>query len=211
MSQASQSTFWAQKSASDNVTSTQESAEAQLFAIHVPTGSPVLELGFGHGHDARYFARNGYHVVGADVSVRAVELLGEKRPPNLHVVRLDLAQPLPFGTGAFAGVYARLSLHYFTDATTRSIFAEIARVLRPQGTLYAMCKSTRDRLYGLGVNVENDMYELEGHTRHFFSLPYMERTVRHTDRLRIDRISEDSIQLNGKTSCVIQALATRSP
>jgi ubiquinone/menaquinone biosynthesis C-methylase UbiE len=91
---------------------------------------------------------------------------------NLRFIEQDISQRLAFDDDSFDVVYARLSLHYFKDATTRAIFNEIKRVLVPSGRLYFMCKSIDDSLYGKGEEVEPDMFELEGHVRHFFSPDY---------------------------------------
>lgn len=91
---------------------------------------------------------------------------------NLHFTVQDISQSLTFDDASFDVIYARLSLHYFTDVVTKSVFNEIARILKPGGTLHFMCKSTDDGLRGQGDEIEADMYELNGHVRHFFSPPY---------------------------------------
>lgn len=140
-------------------------------------GSPILELGCGQGHDAVLIASYGYSVCGLDFSAVAVEQArksGESHPGlKIGFLRHDTADPLPFRTGAFGGVYSYLSLHYFTDSVTRRVFREIGRVLRPGG-IFAFCvKSTSDPLWGKGIRLERDMFSLDGHVRHFFDRDYV--------------------------------------
>ena len=146
---------------------------AECAALLAP-GSLVLELGCGAGRDAAFFARAGHTVCATDFSTvaLAVNRRRELSPPRLHYVALDTAAPLPFTDATFAAVYARLSLHYFGDAVTRRVFREIRRVLRPDGLLCFLCKSIDDPLYGRGRQIEADMFELDGHVRHFFSADY---------------------------------------
>src|SRR2546422_160092 len=88
-----------------------------------------------------------------------------------------MTQPFPFHANTFDVVYARLSLHYFTGAQTQQIFREIHRILKPGGLLCFICKSTKDPLYGQGKKIEEDMFELKGHVRHFFSEAYARKCL----------------------------------
>jgi SAM-dependent methyltransferase len=143
----------------------------ECAAVFAPV-SLVLELGCGSGRDAVYFAERGHTVCATDFSTAA--LAAARHPDRLHphYVALDSTRPFPFRDATFAAVYARLSLHYFPDQITRRVFHEIRRVLRPGGLLCFLCKSIDDPLYGRGRQLEPDMFELDGHVRHFFSEAY---------------------------------------
>jgi SAM-dependent methyltransferase len=147
---------------------------ARECASLLPPRSVLLELGCGAGHDAAFFARSGHTVCATDFSAVA---LGANRDRDrdlqrLHFVVLDSGWPLPFAGGVFDAVYAHLSLHYFPDDATRALFRETWRVLRHGGLLGFICKSVEDPLYGQGRTIEPDMFEHEGHVRHFFSAAY---------------------------------------
>jgi len=136
----------------------------------IPSGSHILELGCGEGNDSIYLAQQGHAVIATDFS--DVVIAGDQQSlthPKLQFSVQDISQPLNYSTNSFDVVYARLSLHYFTSEQTEKIFSEIARVLKPNGYLCFMCKSVNDRLYGQGKKIEDNMYELAGHVRHFFS------------------------------------------
>src|SRR5206468_8280938 len=135
--------------------------------------SRVLEIGAGPGDDAAFLATQGHEVIATDVSPSAIE---GARVRYGHIAGLsfephDGAAPFDLPDASLDAVYARLSLHYFLDATTRAIFAELARLLRPSGLIAFMCKSTADPLYGKGMLVEPDVFESH-HLRHFFSEAY---------------------------------------
>ena len=147
---------------------------ARECAALLPPATVVLELGCGPGRDAAFFARNGHTVCATDFSAVA---LGANRGRyhdvrHLHFVVLDAGDPFPFADGVFDAVYAHLSLHYFPDDVTRALFREIRRVLRQGGLLAFLCKSVADPLYGQGRQIEPDMFEHEGHVRHFFTEEY---------------------------------------
>jgi ubiquinone/menaquinone biosynthesis C-methylase UbiE len=103
-------------------------------------------------------------------------------------------------------VYARLSLHYFSDLTTKRIFSEIARVLKPNGYLCFLCKSTNDPLYGKGNEIEKDMYENKGHVRHFFSKEYATELMQQS--FEIQTIEEGEETFYGSQSAFIKVIAT---
>jgi SAM-dependent methyltransferase len=108
----------------------------------------VLELGCGAGSDAAFFARLGHRVLATDFSRAIIEAASQRFADTKGVTFAvqDITEPLPAPDSTFDLVYGRLSLHYFDDATTRRAFAEIARVLRPDGLVTLMCKSTADRI-----------------------------------------------------------------
>lgn len=153
--------------------STKQTSFAEEVNDKIAPGSTLLELGCGEGNDSIYFAQQGHVVAATDFSEVAVnENQKHLVHDNLHFAVQDISQLLAFDDASFDVVYARLSLHYFTDAVTKSVFNEIARILKPGGTLHFMCKSTDDGLWGQGDEIEADMYELNGHVRHFFSPAY---------------------------------------
>jgi SAM-dependent methyltransferase len=185
------------------------SAFARAVARLLPPDSRVLDLGCGLGADAALFARAGHWVLATDfsrVALRSVQArYGEEA--CLRMAQADMRAPLPLADGRFDAVYARLSLHYFDDATTRAVFAEIARVLRPGGVLAFMCKSTDDPLHGRGEAIEPDMFALHGKVRHFFSEAYA-RACLH-GRFAVKRLWHGFEPLPGEPSRVVCVLARR--
>jgi SAM-dependent methyltransferase len=143
-------------------------------------GMSVADLGCGQGHDAVEFALAGLRVTALDfspVSVEQVRTLAAQRNVAITAQCHDLAQPLPFPDAALDGVYAHLSLHYFDDVTTRSVFDDISRVLNPGGFLVFSVKSTADPYYGTGDEVGPNMFCRNGHLRHFFDRGYLEEIL----------------------------------
>ena len=112
---------------------------------------------------------------------------------------------MSFNDNKFDVVYARLSLHYFTDKITKKIFNEMHRVLRPNGYLCFICKSTNDPLYGKGIEVEKDMFENNGHVRHFFSENYAKLLL--VDRFKIQKIESGDEKFYGNDSAFVKIIA----
>jgi SAM-dependent methyltransferase len=148
---------------------------ATEIAPLLPSYASIIELGCGSGMDAVYFAMRGHSVIATDFSSSIIDqdIKRYKNIPNITFQNVDMRNELPFKSGGIDVVYARSSLHYFTDEVTRSIFQEIHRCLKVDGYLIFMCRSTADSLYGQGEAIGKDTYLREGHRRRFFSKSYV--------------------------------------
>ncbi|MEU8173224.1 methyltransferase domain-containing protein [Microbispora hainanensis] len=178
-----------------------------------PDADPLLELGCGQGHDALYVAGRGHCVYALDFSPVAIEQATRnlRAYPGLDVDLLqhDIAEALPFADGAFGGIFSYLSLHYFDDSTTRSVFREIHRVARPGGILAFCVKSVRDPLFGLGTLLGPDMYSLNGHVRHFFEPQYATGLVDGWELVHIEE--KRGRYLDSATRSVLLQVIARKP
>lgn len=206
-----QKQYW--NEAHKNSALTAHSAKQTPFAEEVSKliapGSNILELGCGEGNDSIYFAEQGHKVTATDFADVLIYQNQERYSnPNLQFVQQDISQPLAFPDVQIDAVYARLSLHYFTDEVTRRAFAEIARVLKPGGKLCFMCKSTSDRLYGQDTQIEPDTFELDGHVRHFFSEEYAKELL--AKNFEVDLLESGQKELYGEMSGFIKAVATKN-
>jgi ubiquinone/menaquinone biosynthesis C-methylase UbiE len=145
---------------------------AEELDKYLTPGSTVLELGCGDGHDALHLAESHHSVIACDFSDTALSQFAEAAT-RLHVEQhqLDIAAlPYSFADEGFDAVYARLSLHYFSGATTHDIFAEIARMLRPTGIFLGLFNSHFDAENGTGTRLEDRYYELaSGSCKRFFT------------------------------------------
>lgn len=105
----------------------------------VNTGT-VLELGTGSGRTFRALSAAG-----------------------LVVSSLDCADyiRIPAGNGSFDAVISTHGLLHGNRATISVTLAEISRVLRPGGLLYATFGSKHDARFGLGVRIDQDTFAQE--------------------------------------------------
>lgn len=81
------------------------------------------------------------------------------------------------------------------------------RVLKHDASLYFMCKSTDDTIYGKGTEIEKDMYELDGHVRHFFSEEYANKLLTESG-FELISILKGQERLYDRVSAYIQVRAT---
>lgn len=150
------------------------SAFVEACLARLAPNSRLLELGCGTGTDATTFARAGHTVVATDFVPAVIAAARERYAdlPNLSFQEMRIDEPYPFPDGSFDAVYAHLTLHYYPDAQTREILAEIRQVLVPGGLLMFACKSPADPAWGKGIELEPDMFDFHGKVRHFFSAEY---------------------------------------
>lgn len=186
--------------------------ESTDFAVEVekiiPPVSSILELGCGDGNDSFYFADKGHKVLATDFSDVAIEKNKEKhKHNNLIFEMLDVSKSMPFSDNEFDVVYARLSLHYFTDNVTKKIFGEIHQILKPKGYLCFLCKSNIDPLYGRGKQIERDLFEYNGHIRHFFSEDYARECLEGL--FEIQKLESGVDHFYGKPSAFIKTIAKK--
>lgn len=176
---------------------------------YIKPNGDLLELGCGAGNDAVFLAQNGQRVVATDFAQATVDENKKihTETDNLEFRVLDIKALDTLEDSSFDTIYARLSLHYFTDEETRKIFETIYRKLRPNGKIIFICKSTEDPLYGQGEQIEQDMFNLNGHIRHFFSEGYVKSLLGNSFKeLKIESVKED---LYGHPSAYIKVIAER--
>lgn len=91
----------------------------------------------------------------------------------------DMTSALPFPAGGFDPVISNVALHMFSDAVTRSVFAEIARVVRADGLFVFHVNALEDRPLrerqrpGAQALEPNYVLERSGQTMHHFSDDYL--------------------------------------
>lgn len=177
------------------------------FAIkYLPKRGKILDLGAGQGQDSRFFARLGYRVTSTDISSLGLQLSQKKAKEeglNIEFEELDISNKLPYENNSFDIVYSHLALHYFSDEKTRSIFAEINRVLKPGGLIASIFNSVDDSEYidKEYKKLDKDFYQDDyGMTKRFFSVDYVEVIARNLfDIIHLDNRGESYNKIHVKT------------
>jgi ubiquinone/menaquinone biosynthesis C-methylase UbiE len=137
--------------------------------LETSSDGPILELGCGRGHDARFLTELGFTVIATDFSKEALELT-RRRAPDARLENVDFTRGLPFPDAAFRVVVASLSLHYFPWRQTEKILDDVRRCLKPHGHLLARFNSTRDSHYSAAEKqqIEANFYLVGGMPKRLF-------------------------------------------
>lgn len=148
--------------------------------------TPIIDLGCGFGNDSLYLCERGFSVISCDYAREALTRLRHFIPcPDVRC--FDMREGLPFVDNGALAVIADLSLHYFSEADTRRIIGEIARVLVDGGHLIARVNSVRDTGYGAGQGrvIEEHYYDIEGNKKRFFDRAQIDRFFAGWDMVHV--------------------------
>jgi len=116
--------------------------EFGLSLLSARSGERVLEIGFGTGSSvvplAAAVGPSGY-VTGIDIS-EGMKAVAERRVQSAGLaagvdLRVGAVPPIPFGNGAFDGIFAAFTLELFPDDTIPMVLREARRTLSAGGRL----------------------------------------------------------------------------
>lgn len=146
---------------------------------YLPESGSLLDLGAGQGQDSRFFAKHGFEVTSTDLTPTPLELskkLSEKEGLTIAFQEVDISRQLPFENNAFDIVYSHMALHYFDKKVTERLFAEIHRVLKPNGIFATLLNTVEDAEATNSdfKKIEQDLYQNpSGITKRYFSVETM--------------------------------------
>jgi SAM-dependent methyltransferase len=138
----------------------------------------ILELGCGTGNDAARLAGEGYSVTAIDLSAEAIGQARARFGSLARFLVADMTGRLPFPDESFDAVMSNVAVHMFPDGVTRSVFAEVGRLVRAGGLFVFHVNSLEDRPMRArslpARELEPDyVAEESGQTVRFFSEAYL--------------------------------------
>ena len=97
-------------------------------------GKKILDVGCGHGRDAKYLSERGFEVVGIDLS-RSLLKIARRMAPKAKFLLMDM-RDLKFGDEEFDGIWSCASFLHIPKREALKTLKEFRRVLKPGGLLY---------------------------------------------------------------------------
>ena len=111
----------------------------------------LLDVGCGHGRDARYFAAEGHGVLGVDYSgamlekARGDDVDGTRRLPNMHLLRMDARALGGALVGrSLDGVWAHSSLHHLPKSDLGGVLRGLRSAVKVGGVMFLSLKARED-------------------------------------------------------------------
>ena len=161
----------------------------------------------GSGGDTLYLNERGYKVIACDYSEEALSIIN-KHIPEAKTLNVDLTKTLPFEDDSIKIIIADLSLHYFSEDTTKDILREIKRILKNDGYLIGRVNSLHDVNYGAmqGTEIEKHYYLTKDGYKRFFDENDINFFFRN---YKIEHCIESSIFKYGSEKIVYEFLCSR--
>lgn len=112
--------------------------------LHLTAPQTVLEIGFGQGRTVAALLERGHRVIGVDPSPTMVRQATARNRTPCRARRADLRHSdgttIPFPDDTADAAITVHTIYFMLDPA--NTFAEIARVLRPGGTLVVACRTS---------------------------------------------------------------------
>lgn len=159
----------------------------------------VLDLGCGVGRHSVFLAKNGFDVVGVDVSRSALRMakrwVCKEKLGNVALLCADMTA-LPFRGSYFHMVVSVSVIHHALKSNIEKAIGEIYRVLKKKGLLLTNLASVKDCRYGKGVKVEKDTFLLAEEfgkakfeeLHHFFTKSEVSKLLAGFAKVRIESL-----------------------
>lgn len=112
--------------------------EQEKFVSLLPTNATILDAGCGPGRDCEYFMKQGFQVVGVDLSDKLLDI-AKQRVPQASFVKQDL-RALDFSPSSFDGIWACASLLHLHRVEVPLVLQNFFHLLKPGGVLFVMVK-----------------------------------------------------------------------
>ncbi len=102
-----------------------------LSDLAITKDSEILDLCCGAGQTTQFLVNYSNHVTGLDISPVALAK-AKKNVPQAEYIQ-GFAQKIPLADNYFDFVHTSVALHEMTSSELDTIFAEVYRVLKPEG------------------------------------------------------------------------------
>lgn len=141
-------------------------------------GKKILDLGCGTGRHVFYLANEGYETTGIDFSEEGLRFTEQRlSEAGLSATLVnDSIVSMPFKDNSFDGIISISVIYYLTNEDIKKVVNEIYRVLKPGGKAFLVIRTTDDKRFKRGVEVDTNTFKLDTNftneqemTIHFFS------------------------------------------
>lgn len=141
--------------------------EPSPFAIfvHKEIGlkGSILELGCGNGRDSLFFSEQAMDVFGLDQCQTTISRLNELAKENC---RFEVKDFTALGDlGSFDNIYSRFTLHSVNRVQATQTLHWAYKSLVTGGKFCIEVRSTKDKLFGQGTEVEKDAFVTDHYRR----------------------------------------------
>lgn len=127
----------------------------------------VLVPGIGYGRNAQLFQQNGMEVTGIEISKTAIDL-AYKNFGNRLTIHHGSVSDMPFDNLIYDGIYCYALIHLLDKAERKKLIENCYQQLADNGFMIFTAVTKEAALYGQGVSVDKDTFEVFGGVKMFF-------------------------------------------
>ncbi len=195
--------------------------DIQVYSVGISTGG-VAEMRMAMASHRR-------HIIATTIDPEGVkyaqqQILEAGLSGRIDVKLEDVAAPLPYASGCFDFIYARLVLHYLPQKSLIQALAELYRVLKTDGRLFAVvrseeCFEARDKDAAFDPETGMTTYSSNGqsYSRYFHSgdsiQSFLESSGFHIKHVKAyhEQLCVDfqRTQLSGQVDALIEVIAIK--
>ena len=143
----------------------------------------ILDAGCGSGRNLKWFYNNSYKIFGIDSNIEKFDAVKKKYYSQNEYFSVGLVEKLKFEDDSFHHIICNAVLHFAKDENHfKSMFSELIRVLKPNGTLFI--RMTSD----IGIkkhikHIANGVYKLPDGTERFLLTKELLHNIMNTHQL----------------------------
>jgi SAM-dependent methyltransferase len=171
----------------------------------------ILDLGCGQGAVTWFLAREGFSVIGVDISPSAVEKTRARLEEDGYSADLVIAdiRKLPFETDSFDCVLDIESIYANTTDGVRECIKEAHRVLKKNGVFFSMAFSTDCSNFGTGTKLEEHTYtdipygSPSTGVAHYFDEPELKEVIENTG-FALETFEKKNVTRNNQSDVISQ-------
>lgn len=194
---------------------------ANVYSVGISTGG-VAEMRMAKLHDRRQIIATTIDREGAQFAKQAIDTAGLAHQISVKVE--DVTETLPYATGSFDFIYARLILHYLPKDSLQKALVEMYRILKNEGSLFVVVRSTdcveakNASSYNPNTGLTTYTFQNNAYSRHFQTEESIQTYLRSAGFL-IEQIQcyEEQLcvdfkrtQLSPNMDVLIEVIATKS-
>lgn len=127
----------------------------------------VLIPGIGYGRNAQIFRDSGMNVTGIEISKTAIDLAKKHFGSSLSIHHGSVTA-MPYDETLYDGIYCYALIHLLDKAQRAKFIHDCFAQLRDNGYMVFATVTKKAPIYGQGVRIGTDRFDLPGGIKMFF-------------------------------------------
>ncbi|MGB0525467.1 MAG: class I SAM-dependent methyltransferase [Flammeovirgaceae bacterium] len=162
--------FWESKFTNEAIAWGYEPADSAFLAKALFSKNEVKHIlipGMGYGRNAKLFVDHGFQVTGIEISKTAIDLARTKIGLNTRVYHGSVTD-MPYDQQSYDGIFCYALVHLLSASERKAFIRNCHQQLAPNGHMVFTVISKKSPMYGQGIPLSKDRFELPNGLSVFF-------------------------------------------